>query len=400
MAMLTVGEARARVLADVMPLGIETLKLGTANGRTLAAPVMALRTQPPQAVSAMDGYALRSADAFEGARLAVIGAAPAGLPFDGSVGAGEAVRIFTGGVVPEGADAVIIQENVEATNLTISLSSGAAVGANIRPAGIDFREGDMLLAAGTRLTPRALGLVAAANHPHVMVHRRPRFALIATGDELRQAGSHLLPGQIIASSGVMVAAMAEAEGAEVIDFGIIADDRNAIGAAIAMATRDGADIIVTLGGASVGEHDLVKDALADQGVALDFWKIAMRPGKPLMLGRKGETRLLGLPGNPVSSFVCAELFLKPLIAALQGRVHRDAGRRAVLAAPLPANGPRGHYLRARITGTAENGLPLVEAFPDQDSSLLAVLAAADCLIVQEAGSGGAKTGEACTIIMI
>jgi molybdopterin molybdotransferase len=400
MAMLTVSEAQARVLAGVITIGEEQIAVEAAAGRTLARPLQASRMQPPQAMSAMDGYALHSGDGLEGTRLAVVGSSPAGRPFLGAIARGEAVRIFTGGVVPDGADAVIIQENVEATNLTIRLTASVAAGANIRPAGCDFRQGDVLLPSGTILTPRSLGLAAAGNHPSLVVQRQPVVALIATGDELRPPGSDLRPGEIIASSGVMIAAMATAQGADVRDFGIVRDDRAAIGAAIAMALRDGADVIVSLGGASVGEHDLVRDALADEDVDLDFWKIAMRPGKPLMLGRKGETRVLGLPGNPVSAFVCAELFLKPLIAALQGHAYKQDRRHAILASPLPANGPRQHYLRARIVGEADDGLPLVQVFADQDSSLLVPLAAADCLIVQQAGHAGSPTGAACSILMI
>jgi molybdopterin molybdotransferase len=398
--MLSVEDALARVLADVAPTGIEHVSLSAATGRTLAEALPALRTQPPQAVSAMDGYALRSGDATDGARLAVIGAAPAGHPFGGAVGEGETVRIFTGAVVPGGADAVVIQENVDATNLTIRLNGTVSAGANIRPAGIDFHQGETLLPAGTRLTPRHIALAAAGSHPSLPVHARPKVAVIATGDELRLPGETLQPGQIIASNSFAIAALAQGHGAEVRDFGIVPDRREGLAASIETTLRDGADVIVTLGGASVGEHDLVRGVLNDVGVELDFWKIAMRPGKPLMLGRKGATRVLGLPGNPVSSYVCAQLFLLPLLAALQGRIFMQDHRTAILARPMPANGPRQHYARARITGISPSGLPMADIWADQDSSLLVPLAGADCLIVQPANAAASMAGEACAIIML
>jgi molybdopterin molybdotransferase len=397
--MLTVAEALAAVLANATPLDVETVALNRATGRTLAEPVLALRTQPPAAVSAMDGYAVRTVDAKFGARLAIIGAAPAGRPFEGTVNAGEACRVFTGAVVPKGADAVVIQENVEANNLTIEVQVAAHRGDNIRPAGIDFQTGASLIAAGTLLTPRHIALAAAANHAELTVYRKPVIAIIATGDELREPGSELEPGQIIASNSYAVAAMAHQHGARVLDMGIVPDDKAAIAASIRVALRDGADVIVTLGGASVGDHDLVQGVFKDEGVALDFWKIAMRPGKPLMFGQLGTTKILGLPGNPVSAYVCAQLFLLPLIAALQGRSFKQNIRKAVLANTLPANGPREHYVRGRIIGETKNGFPIVETFMDQDSSLLVPLAASDCLVAQEAGDGGKSQGENVFILM-
>jgi molybdopterin molybdotransferase len=395
--MLTVAEALSQVLANAKPLGAETVALNRATGRTLAQPVLALRTQPPAAVSAMDGYAVRTVDAKFGARLAVIGAAPAGRPFEGTINPGEACRIFTGAVVPKGADSVLIQENTTATNLTIQVQEAAHRGDNIRPAGIDFQTGAFLIAVGTLLTPRHIALAAAANHADLVVYRKPVIAIIATGDELREPGSNLEPGQIIASNSYAVAAMAYQHGAHVLDMGIVPDDKAAITASIRVALRDGADVIVTLGGASVGDHDLVQGVFKDEGVALDFWKIAMRPGKPLMFGNLGSTKILGLPGNPVSAYVCAQLFLLPLIAALQGCVFKQNIRKAVLANALPANGPREHYARGRIIGENADGFPIVETFMDQDSSLLVPLAAADCLVVQGAGDKG--TSQQTTILL-
>ncbi len=398
--MLTVAEALAAVLANAKLLDVETVALNRATGRTLAEGVVALRTQPPAAVSAMDGYAVRAVDAKLGARLAIIGAAPAGRPFEGTVNAGEACRIFTGAVVPKGADAVVIQENVEANNLTIEVQVASHRGDNIRPAGIDFQSGAALISVGTLLTSRHIALAAAANHSELNVICKPIIAIIATGDELREPGSTLEPGQIIASNSYAVAAMAHNYGARVMDMGIVPDDKAAIAASIRMALRDGADVIVTLGGASVGDHDLVQRVLKDLGVSLDFWKIAMRPGKPLMFGQLGPTKILGLPGNPVSAYVCAQLFLLPLIAALQGRAFKQNIRKAVLANALPANGPREHYARGRIIGETEDGFPIVETFMDQDSSLLVPLAASDCLLVQKAGEGKVEKGDTIQIISL
>ena len=398
--MLSVAEALARVLATAKPLEAEAIEIGRAAGRTMAGPLFALRTQPPVPLSAMDGYAVRAVDAKLGARLAIIGVAPAGRPFDGTVNAMEACRIFTGAVVPKGADAVVIQENVEANNLTIEIQMAAKRGDNIRPAGVDFQSGANLIAAKTLLTPRHIALAAAANHAGLHVYKKPVIAIIATGDELREPGSELEPGQIIASNSYAIAALAREHGCRILDMGIVRDDKAAIAASIRVAIRDGANVIVTLGGASVGDHDLVQGVLTDEGVSLDFWKIAMRPGKPLMFGSLGDTKILGLPGNPVSAYVCAQLFLLPLIAALQGRVFKQNIRKAVLANALPANGPREHYARGRIIGETEDGLLIVETFVDQDSSLLVPLAASDCLVVQEAGDGGKVIGEKIKTLLL
>lgn len=398
--MLTVPKALELVLAKADHLGVEHVPLNRAAGRTLAENLVALRTQPPAALSAMDGYAVRAVDAKLGSRLAVIGSAPAGHPFDGTVNAGEACRIFTGAYVPVGADAIVIQENVTANNLTILIENAAHRGDNIRPAGVDFNAGSLLIKSGTLLTPAHIALAAAGNHAQLPVYRKPVVAILATGDELREPGSKLEPGQIIASNSYAIAALGYKHGAKVLDLGIVPDQKNAIAASLKIALRDGADIIVTLGGASVGEHDLVQGVFKDEGMTLDFWKIAMRPGKPLIFGSFGNTKVLGLPGNPVSAYVCAQLFLLPLLAALQGRVFKQNTRKAVLANALPANGPREHYARARIIGEIELGLPIVETFMDQDSSLLMPLASADCLVVQEAGSSALPEQSTCRIILL
>ena len=321
MALMPVADALAAILAGAEPLPEEMVALDAAHHRVLARDVAALRTQPPQAMSAMDGYAVRAADAADvAARLKVIGEVAAGRPFDRKVGAGEAVRIFTGGVIPDGADAVIIQEDTVVEDGGITITEAARPGRHIRPAGIDFREGDVLLAGGTRLTDRDLSLAAGMNYPEIPVRRRPKVAMLATGDELVMPGSTPGPGQIVYSNGYALRALARHEGAETIDLGIAADTMEATTDGIRRARDSGADILVTMGGASVGDHDLVKRSLEAEGVAMAFWRIAMRPGKPMMHGRLGAMRVIGLPGNPVSSYVCGFLFLAPLIRKLSGRI--------------------------------------------------------------------------------
>lgn len=400
MALLPVAEALERLLHDALPSGAERAPLAHAAGRVLAEPVIALRTQPPFAASAMDGYAVRAADvAAVPARLKVIGVAAAGKMFTGSLGAGEAVRIFTGAPVPDGADTIAIQENVTA------LADGAievfeTVGAmrHIRRLGLDFREGDVLLPKGRVLDPAALSLAASANHASVTVIKKPLVAIIATGDELLPPGSVLGPDQIIASNSFGVAAIAAAAGADVLDLGIASDSIGALSAKINQATDAGANVIVTLGGASVGDHDLVNQALTGLGLTLDFWKIAMRPGKPLMFGRLGKTRCIGLPGNPVASLVCSHLFLKPLLASLAGRPAQTELSDAVLGAPMAANDLREDYVRSTVT---RNGGRLVATpFDIQDLSMLRLLADADGLIVRAPFAPAAQAGDACRVLML
>jgi molybdopterin molybdotransferase len=398
---MPVTEALAAVLAGVAPLPEELVALDAAWHRVLARDVAALRTQPPQAMSAMDGYAVRSADAaVAGARLAVIGEVAAGRPFDGALGAGEALRIFTGGVIPQGADAVVIQEDAVPDGSHVTLTEAARRGRHIRPAGIDFREGDVLLAGGRRLTERDLSLAAGMNHPQMPVRRRPRVALLATGDELVMPGSTPGPGQIVYSNGYALRALARHEGAEIIDLGIAADTMAATTDGIRRAVAAGADILVTTGGASVGDHDLVRQSLQAEGVAMAFWKIAMRPGKPMMHGRLGATRVIGLPGNPVSSYVCGFLFLVPLIRALSGRADiHHVPERALLGRDVGANDVREDYLRARLE---RHGDGAVIALPvdHQDSSLLGNLAAAQALVIRPPFAPAAARGAACEILRL
>jgi len=397
---MPVPDALAAILAGAEPLPEEMLALDACYHRVLARDVAALRTQPPQAMSAMDGYAVRAADATKVAtRLKVIGEVAAGRPFDKRVGTGEAVRIFTGGVIPDGADAVIIQEDTVAEDGGITLTEPARPGRHIRPAGIDFREGDILLRQGTRLTERDLSLAAGMNHPELAVRRRPRVAMLATGDELVMPGESPGPGQIVYSNGYALRALARHEGAEVIDFGIAADTIDATTLGIRRARDAGADILITTGGASVGDHDLVKQSLEAEGVAMAFWRIAMRPGKPMMHGRLGSMRVIGLPGNPVSSYVCGFLFVVPLIRALSGRsgVHH-ATEAAVLGRDLAANDTRQDYIRARII--VYDGETWAEPFAIQDSSMLSVLALADALIVRAPGAPAAKSGDRVEVLAL
>jgi molybdopterin molybdotransferase len=393
---LTVAQALSRILDGATPTAVEDIAIEAAHRRTLAEPLAALLTQPPFDASAMDGYAVRAADVARlPATLEVIGQAAAGHPFDGSVGAGQAVRIFTGAPVPAGADCVVIQENTVAENAErgdakVVVREGSVDKGNVRKRGFDFREGETLLAAGRRLGPREVALAAAMGHGKVPVRRRPRVAILSTGDELVAPGMRPGPGQIISSNHLGIAALAEQTGAEVELLGIARDTRESLDAHIAKA--DGADVIVTIGGASVGDHDLVGPVLAARGMALSFWKIAMRPGKPLIFGRLGNSRVLGLPGNPVSSLVCSRVFLVPLLGALLGRPRDDqAPAKARAGVALEANGPREHYMRA-TTRRGADGLPVVTPVRSQDSSLLAPLAEADCLLMRPANAPGVPEG--------
>src|SRR5450631_4793568 len=398
---MPVADALAAILAGAEPLAEEMVTLDAAHARVLARDVAALRTQPPQAMSAMDGYAVRAVDAANVAtRLKVIGEVAAGRPFDKPVGKGEAVRIFTGGVVPDGADAVIIQEDTVAESGGITITEAARPGRHIRSAGIDFREGDVLLAKGIRLTDRDLSLAAGMNYPELAVRRRPRVAILATGDELVMPGSTPGPGQIVYSNGYALRALARAEGAETIDLGIAADTVDATTSGIRRARNAAVDILITTGGASVGDHDLVKQSLEQEGVTIAFWKIAMRPGKPMMHGRVGAMRVIGLPGNPVSSYVCAFLFLVPLIRSLSGRnaIHH-VRETALLGRDLTANDQREDYLRARLEARADGAL-IVTPVNHQDSSLLGNLAAARALVIRSPFAPAAAAGSACDILRL
>ena len=401
MALMPVADALAAVLAGAEPLPEEMVPLDQAYHRVLARDIAALRTQPPQAMSAMDGYAVRSVDAAQiGARLKVIGEVAAGRPFETALGAGEAVRIFTGGVIPAGADAVVIQEDTVVEGGSVTISEAARPGRHIRPAGIDFSSGDVLLARGIRLTDRDLSLAAGMNYPELAVRRRPKVALLATGDELVMPGSTPGPGQIVYSNGYALRAQARAEGAETIDLGIAADTVEATTQGIRRAREVGADILITTGGASVGDHDLVKQSLEAEGVAIAFWKIAMRPGKPMMHGRLGAMRVIGLPGNPVSSYVCGFLFLVPLIRALSGRTDIHHVREtALLGRDVVANDLREDYLRARLERHGDSVL-IATPVGHQDSSLLGNLAAARALVIRPPFAPKAAAGSPCEILRL
>ncbi|MBN9217370.1 MAG: molybdopterin molybdotransferase MoeA [Mesorhizobium sp.] len=400
MALVPVAEALERLLDGAAPLVAESVPLIEAVDRVLAEPVVALRTQPPFNASAMDGYAARAADvASAPAKLSVVGTAPAGRGFDGTVGQHQAVRIFTGAPVPEGADTIVIQENVrDLGDGTIEVTEPTAEWRNIRRIGLDFSKGDVLLEKGRVLDPAALSLTASANHPRVSVVKRPLVAIIATGDELLPPGSDLGPDQIISSNAYGVAAAAQSVGARALDLGIAADRPEAIAALVRKAVEAGADVIVTLGGASVGDHDLIHDVLTGEGMTLGFWKIAMRPGKPLMFGRLGGIRCIGLPGNPVASLVCSQLFLKALLAKLGGRDHRHDVRPARLGAAMAANDLRQDYVRAVVR--ENDGQLVATPFGIQDSSMLRLLSDANGLIVRAPFAPASAAGDACSVLML
>ncbi|MHB1217592.1 MAG: molybdopterin molybdotransferase MoeA [Alphaproteobacteria bacterium] len=395
--MISVDEALARILDGAKPLGPEQVSLAEALGRTLAQDVAARRTQPPAAVSAMDGYAVRGADVAKlPAVLTQVGSVPAGQNYPHTLKQGECVRIFTGAPLPDGADTVVIQEDTEVSGARVTMTV-ARSGKHVRKAGIDFRDGDIVLRAGRVLTPRDVGLAAAANVPWLPVARRPRVAILPTGDEVVMPGDPVGPNQIVSSNGPALAAFVRACGGEPLLLGVAPDDARALQSMVAAAR--GVDLLVTTGGASVGEHDLVRDALGAEGMKLDFWKIAMRPGKPLIFGRLGQVPVLGLPGNPVSALVCAAVFLRPLLGALLGSAPRAHAARATarLGASLAANDRRQDYIRATLARDASGALT-VTPFPVQDSSMVSVLARADALIVRKPSEPAAQAGDLVEIL--
>jgi molybdopterin molybdotransferase len=388
--LLPVAEALARVTEAFAPLPAEQVGIADALDRVLAEDVKARVTQPPVAVSAMDGYAVRAADVAETpATLRVVGGAPAGGAYDKALGRGEAVRIFTGGPVPDGADAIVIQEDTDADGDSVIVRVAAASGAYIRPAGLDFVAGDVGLHAGRRLTPQDIGLAAAMNVPWLALRRKPRVALLATGDEIVRPGEPVGPFQIISSNTLALAALVVQAGGVAVDLGIARDNEDSLRRMAAGAA--GADVLVTTGGASIGDHDLVHSVLGKNGLEIDFWRVAMRPGKPLMFGRVGGTPFLGVPGNPVSSLVCGLLFLKPAIAAMLGV--------AKTGCDLGANDERQDYLRARLSTTADGDLEATP-FARQDSSMLSTLAAADCFVVRPPHAVSAKAGDRTEIVRL
>ena len=396
--MLPVAEARARIVAGLRPTAAEVVALSDAWGRVIAAPILARLTQPPADVSAMDGYALRASDGTVGARLRVAGRAPAGHPFTGEVGPMEAVRLYTGSSIPKGADCVVVQEDVAAAGAGITLNAAAQPGRHVRPVGGDFRQGAELVPSGTRLGARAVGLTAAGNHPWVTVHRRPRIALLATGDEIAMPGDPLGPGNIVSSNVHALAALVRAGGGEPLMLPIARDTA----AAVAQALQEvpGLDMLVTTGGASVGDYDLVQAGLAQQGFVLDFWRIAMRPGKPLLSGNLHGVPVLGLPGNPVSALVCAVLFLWPALGRLSGlagdplpSVTMPLGRDAA------ANDHREDYLRASIA-PGPDGVDCATPFPRQDSSMLHLLTQAQGLVVRPPHAPAAPAGALVKVLRL
>jgi len=399
-ALMSVAEALQRVLVQARALPAELLSLHDALGRVLTNDVKALRTQPPAAVSAMDGFAVRASDTAKvPVTLKLVGEVAAGHPLDGEVGAGQAARIFTGGVMPKGTDTVVIQELAARDRDSVTFQKPTAKGRNVRDQGIDFSKDQVLLRKGHRLTDRDLMLAAAMNHPKLSVHRRPKVAILGTGDELVPPGSHPAPGEVVYSNGFALAALARNEGAEVSDLGIVRDRVQDIASAVRHARDSGADILVTTGGASVGEHDLVQKALAAEGLDLSFWRVALRPGRPMMHGQLGTMQVLGLPGNPVSSYVCALLFLVPLIRQLSGRSDVEPALQAAhLGCDLPANDERADYLRAVLEAGPDG--PIATPLPVQDSSLMALLAKADCLLIREPNAPVASSGSPCVILKL
>ncbi|HUD62601.1 MAG TPA: gephyrin-like molybdotransferase Glp [Acetobacteraceae bacterium] len=396
--MISVEEARDRILAALHPTPGEVVALADAWNRVTAMPITARLTQPPADVSAMDGYALRAVDGNLGATLKVIGSAPAGHPFSGKVGPGQAVRLFTGSFVPHGADAILLQEDATATGTDVRVNEAVAAGRHIRRSGQDFAAGDTVVPAARRLTARDIGLAAAGNHPWLTVHRRPRVAILATGDEIAMPGEPIPPGGIVSSNSHALAALVRAAGGQPVVLPVAADTREAVAAA-ADAVH-GMDILVTTGGASVGDHDLVIESLKTRGLELDFWQIAMRPGKPLLFGKLGPVAVLGLPGNPVSALVCSILFLLPALSRMSGL---PAGPpptiQAFAGAALRANDHRADHLRATVT-IDPNGRIIATPFPVQDSAMLRRLALADALILRAPNAPALPEGNEITVIRL
>ena len=395
MALIPVAQALDRILATAKLSSAETIKLENSFGRNLALDLKAKRDQPPFPASAMDGYALRYADIT--APLKIVGVSAAGHAYKGTVKAGEAIRILTGAPLPKGADTIVIQENTKREGSALTVTDATSMGKNIRVQGLDFKRGDVLVPAGTKLNARDIGLAAAGNAATLRVRRKPRLVLLTTGDELVLPGQRPRADQITSSNSHALAAMAKAWGAEVINLGIINDTLKATMSAINKA--EGADILITTGGASVGDHDYVQEALKKSGIKIDFWKIALRPGKPLMFGTKGKLRVIGLPGNPVSALVCARIFLRPLLNAMQGQAVESQVLVAQLATALPANDTRQDYLRATLAHGAD-GSRKVTPFSKQDSSMQRTLRNADCLIIREPNAPEAKAGALVSVLLL
>lgn len=402
MSLLPVTDALNRLLSAAQPtVRTETVSLRDAEGRVLAADLAARLTQPPFDNSAMDGYAVRHADIAElGSILKVVGTSSAGHAFEGTAGPGEAVRIFTGAPLPAFADTVLLQEDAERLeDGRIRTTFLTPEGRHIRPRGQDFSEGEVVLHAGDVLDPGRLTVAAAMNHAELTVYARPRIAVLATGDELVPPGTRPGASQIIASNTYGVSAIARKAGAEVIDLGIVEDDRQAILEAVRKALALDIDVLVTLGGASVGDFDLVQPVLGEAGMALDFWRIAMRPGKPLMVGRLGAIQVVGLPGNPVSSLVCSLLFLEPLVRRLARLPGKSRLRSAVAAVPVRENDHRQDHIRARIDRGPAGELR-VTPFDKQDSSMMKTFAQSEGLLVRLPHAPALEAGAACQVLLL
>jgi len=396
---MEVSEALARIVGALSPVPAEQVGLAAAHGRVLAEPVAARLTKPALPLSAMDGYAVRAADLSSVPRvLRQVGMVPAGSVFEGAVGPGETVRIFTGAPLPPGTDSVLIQEDAVADGDRITAKASVKSGTYVRPAGLDFKAGEVKLPAGRRLGPREIALAAAMNASWLAVRRRPRVAILATGDEVVMPGEPVAPHQVVSSNALALAALVTEAGGEPISIGIARDTAESLRAAVARAT--GADLLLITGGASVGDHDLVRPVLAEDGLVLDFWQIAMRPGKPLMFGLRRGLPVIGLPGNPVSTIVCGLLFVRPAIEALLG-LQRPAlpPLTAILGCDLPANDNRQDYLRSRLS-VGPAGELVVTPLDRQDSSMLGHLAAADALAVRPVKAPPARRGDAIEILLL
>ncbi len=396
--MMPVDEAIARIIAKLPRLGSETVPLSAANGRVLAKPLVSSHNQPPFDSSAMDGYAVRAAEVVPGRPLKLAGTAQAGARFIGLMEHGQCVRIFTGAPMPIGADAVVMQEETVAKGNQISFEKPVQPGRSVRKQGFDFRRGAELLPSGTALTPQMLSLAAGANQPTLTVTKRPRIAIIATGDELVPPGTPLGPDQIVASNSYGLTALLAPYAESILDLGIVPDDKPKLDAKLLEAFDAGVDILITTGGASVGDRDYVQEVLKDLGVQLDFWKLRMRPGKPLMFGTRGKTLVFGLPGNPVSALVTATVILKPALRALLGHADPHWPRIGVpTTGALPPNGPRRHFMRANLSRN-EIGFLQVSPILETDSGHSSSLAMADALIVQPEDDPGAPPGEIVEVI--
>jgi len=397
--MIPVEEARSRIMGTFDCLAAEQVAISQAAGRVLAQDVVSRITKPPHPVSAMDGYAVRASDVADvPVTLRVVGEAPAGGAYDAALNPGEAVRIFTGGPVPDGADSIVIQENTERDGISVTVTVSVSQGRFVRRQGLDFSAGDAGPPAGRKLGPREIGLIAAMNVPWLKVTRRPRVAILGTGDEIVMPGESLGPNQIISSNSLALAAIVADAGGEPMSLGIVRDDEEALRSIVEGAARS--DLLVVTGGMSVGEHDLVRKVLAKEGLTLDFWKIAMRPGKPLAFGELGDLPVLGFPGNPVSTLVCGHLFLRPAIAAMLGETGDGLDEDvATLGAEMRSNDERQDYVRARLERAGDGGFTATP-FDRQDSSMLATLSQSGCLIVRPPHAEPAQTGDRVRIVRL